>query len=266
MATNKPIRKVKRLFWDIETSPNVVLAFRAGYDININHDAIISERKVICIGYKWEDDPKTHILRWDENQDDLLMLARFTAVANEADELVAHFGDRFDLPWFRTRCLIHGMDPLPPYKTVDTKAWASRNFYFNSNKLDYLGEVLGVGKKHKTDFSLWKDILMKKCPKAMKTMCDYCERDVELLELVYKKLAPYVTSYKTHAGVFGGLDKWTCPRTGSMNVRVNKRRVTKGGTVTYTMQNNETGAYFTISNTAYSAFLEAKKKKPVSKI
>lgn len=267
MATKQaPVQKVKRLIWDIETSPNVVLAFRAGYDININPDAIISERKIICIAYKWEDEKKTNILKWDENQNDIVMLAKFTAVASEADELIAHYGDRFDLPWFRTRCLIHGLDPLPPYKTVDTKAWASRNFYFNSNKLDYLGEVLGLGKKHKTDFSLWKDIVLKKCPKAMKVMCDYCERDVELLEQVYKRLAPYVTSYKTHAGVFAGSDKWTCPRTGSMDVRVNKRRVTKNGTTTYTMQNNETGSYFSISQTAYSSFLEAKKKERVSKV
>ena len=59
--------KVKRLFWDIETSPNIVLAFRTGFDLTINYDVIIHERKIICIGYKWEGDKKIIVLRWDKN-------------------------------------------------------------------------------------------------------------------------------------------------------------------------------------------------------
>lgn len=261
-----PVQKVKRLFWDIEVSPNIVLAFRAGYDLNINHDAIIQERKVICIGYKWEGEKGVKVIRWDKNQDDRQLLIDFAKVAAEADELVAQYGDMFDIKWFRTRFLIHHLPPLPPYKTVDTKAWASRNFYFNSNKLDYLSKVLGHGGKEKMEFDDWKKIVMDKCQKSLDKMCHYCGVDVLKLEKVYHDLAPYVTSYKTHAGVFTGLDKWTCPRTGSTDVRVNKRRVTKNGTVQYTMQNQNDGSYFTISQTAYSSFLKAKKEKRLPKV
>lgn len=249
-------KKVKRLFYDLETSPNVVLAFRAGYDVVINHDAVIVERKIICIGYKWEGEKKTTVLRWDKNQDETAMLAKFLEVANEADELIAHFGDRFDLPWFRTRCLLLGFPPLPPYKTVDTKAWASKNFYFNSNKLDYLSKVLGHGGKEKMEFDDWKKIVMSNCQKSLDKMCHYCGVDVIKLEKVYHDLAPYVFSYKTHAGVFAGGDKWMCPRDGSKNVRVSKKRVTKNGTVQFSMQCQDCGSYFTISKSAYEDYLE----------
>lgn len=255
LKKNPPERKLKRLFWDIETSPNVVLAFRAGYDINIQHDAIIHERKVICIGYKWEGEKKVYVLRWSADQDDKEMLRDFLLVANEADELVAHFGDRFDLPWFRTRCLLHRLEPTPAYKTVDTKAWASKYFYFNSNKLDYLSRVLGHGGKEKMEFEDWKEIVLHNCPKALDKMCHYCGVDVEKLEKVYRDLAACVKP-KTHAGVFAGKDKWTCPRTGSLNVERSKKRVTASGTIQHQMRNKEDGSYFTISDTAYKQFQE----------
>jgi predicted PolB exonuclease-like 3'-5' exonuclease len=259
--------KIKRVFWDIETSPNIGLFFKSGYDLVINPDAIIHERKVICIGYKFEGDRKVSILQWDKNQDDREMLRDFTLVANEADEMVAHFGDRFDLPWFRTRCLIHRLDPIPVYKTIDTKAWAAKHFSFNSNKLDYLSKVLGHGGKEKMEFSDWFDIVVHGCPRALKKMVHYCGKDVERLEEVYHDLAPYMKP-KTHAGVLAGKARWTCPRTGSTNVAYHKKRVTAAGTVSYQFQNLDDGSYFTISEKSYNDFLNrysaqlnAKKKK-----
>jgi hypothetical protein len=258
--STRRVKRVKRLIWDIEVSPNVVLAFRAGYDQNINHDAIILERKVICIGYKWESEDNTYLLVWDKNQDDKELLRKFLAVANKADELIAHYGDKFDLPWFRGRCLIHGFEPLPPYKTVDTKAWASKYFNFNSNKLDYLGSVLGYGKKDKMEFDDWKKILIGKCDKSLKKMCDYCVRDVGLLELVYLRLQPYMKP-KTHAGVFFGHDKWSCSHCGSLDVTKSKTRVTANGTRQHQMLCSSCNSYSTISESTFDNYLEVKKKK-----
>lgn len=245
---------MKRLFWDLETSPNVVLAFRAGYDVVINHDAIVKERKIICVGYKWEDEKDAHVIRWDRNQDDKILLKKFLAIANGADEMVAHFGDRFDIPWFRTRCLIHDLDPLPPYKTIDTKQWASKNFYFNSAKLDYLADVLGYGRKTKMEFGDWKKIVMEKDQAALDKMCSYCARDVKLLEKVYKRFAPNV-KVKSHVGVLAGQDKASCSHCGNPAVVRSKIRVTSNGTVQHQMRCNSCRSYSTISDSAYKAFI-----------
>lgn len=252
-----PKNKVKRLIWDIEVSPNVVLAFAAGYDKVINHDAIVEERKVICIGYKWHGEGRAKVLHWDRNKDDKRMLAEFAAIAGEADELVAHFGDRFDLPWFRTRCLFHGLPPLPHYKTVDTKAWASKNFYFNSNKLDYIGSYLGFGHKLKTDFSLWRDITLSNDQQALAKMCRYCARDVELLERVYDGLQAHVKT-KTHAGVHAGLDSWSCPKCGSDSVHKTKTKTTAGGATHHQMVCKKCGSYHTINEAAFERYKKAK--------
>ena len=186
------------LFYDLETSPNVVLSWRVGYKLNIDQANIVKERAIICIGYKWEGDAKAQVLQWDANQCDKAMLVRFLAIANEADEMVAHNGDKFDPPWFRARCAYHGLQSMPSYKTVDTLQWARRNFYFNSNKLDYIARFLGIGGKIKTEFGLWKSICLERNAKSMKAMTDYCKYDVVLLEKVWGRLAALVGE------VFGG--------------------------------------------------------------
>ena len=47
----------KRLYLDIETSPNIGMFWESGYKKNISYDNIIKERAIICICYKW----KSHI-------------------------------------------------------------------------------------------------------------------------------------------------------------------------------------------------------------
>lgn len=249
-----PRRKIRRLFMDIETSPNVVLSWRIGFKINLEHSNILRERAIICIGYKWEGEKQVYALRWDENQDDKVMLENFLKIANEADEIVMHNGDKFDLPWVKTRCLFHGLNPFPSYKTVDTLQWARRKFYFNSNKLDYIAKFLGLEGKIKTEYNLWKSIVLDKSDASMNMMLDYCKKDVSLLEMVWKKLCLAVP-HKTHVGVLSGAEKWTCPHCGSKNVKLNKTRVTSNGTIQYQMKCLDCGGYYTISQAAYKLFI-----------
>ena len=206
--------KRKRLFFDIEVSANIGIFWQSGYKLNIGPESIIKERAIICICYKWEDAKDVHYLQWDHKQNDKRMLEAFVKVANEADELVGHNGDRFDLAWIRTRCLFHGIDMFPKYTTIDTLKIARQKFKFNSNKLNYIADFLGIGEKIKTDFGLWKRIMFDKCPKAMTEMIKYCKKDVILLEKVYKALSQHVHN-KTHYGVIFGQDRGSCVECGS---------------------------------------------------
>jgi uncharacterized protein YprB with RNaseH-like and TPR domain len=189
--------KRRRLFFDIETSPNIGLFWEAGFKKNITTDNIIRERAIICICYKWEDEREVHSLQWDARQSDRVMLLKFIQVANQSSEMVGHNGDRFDLAWIRTRCLFHKIDMFPTYVTIDTLKIARSKFRFQSNRLNYIADFLGIGQKIKTEFSLWKDILLHKDKDAMEKMIKYCKKDVILLESVFKKLRPHMIS-KTH--------------------------------------------------------------------
>jgi DNA polymerase elongation subunit (family B) len=97
-------KEFKRVFFDIETSYNVIGDFSCGYNKTVGPHQILKERAVICICWKWENEDKVHFLKWDENQCDKKMLTEFVSVIEEADEVIGHNGDRFDIPWLRTRC------------------------------------------------------------------------------------------------------------------------------------------------------------------
>lgn len=236
--------KIKRLFVDIETSPNTVYSWRIGYKINLSHENIIKERAVICLAYKWEGDAKIHTLQWKDG-DDKAMLQAFAKVAESADEVVAHNGDRFDIPWLRTRCLFHNIPFTPALKSVDTLKLAKFGFNFNSNKLDYISKFLGLGNKIKTEYQLWLDV-MNKSKKALAAMIAYCKHDVTLLEKVYSKLESY-GPLKTHVAVLNGGMKSDCPACGSGRVQRRGQRVSGAGAITQRLSCRDCDRFFSVA-------------------
>ena len=178
-------------------------------------------------------------------------------IANAADELIAHNGDKFDIKWFNARNVFHSLPPLPKYKTVDTLKIARSNFYFNSNRLDYLGKfLLGEG-KIKTEFDLWKRIVRNNDHNAMLDMIRYCKKDVILLERVWKKLAPYHKP-QTHMGVVYGNERWACPSCGSGNVIKSKTRISPAGLKHHQMHCKECSRYYQIVDMVFRKYLEAR--------
>ena len=113
---------------------------------------------------------------------------------DEADIIIAHNGDRFDLRKLKARFLANNIMPPMPYKTVDTLKVARKEFALSSNKQDYITKLLGVQKKLDTDFQLWIDC-MNGDTEALKRMERYNKHDVIGLEQMYLKLRPYITSH-----------------------------------------------------------------------
>jgi len=239
--------KRKRLFFDIETSPNIGLFWEAGYKKNIDSSNIIKERAIICICYKWEGEKDVHSLNWDSKQNDKKMLDSFVKIINQSDEAVGHNGDKFDLAWIRTRCLFHGINMFPKYTTIDTLKIARQKFRFNSNKLNYIADYLGFGQKIKTEFGLWKRIMFDKCPTAMSDMIKYCKKDVVLLEKVYSELAKHVEG-RTHYGVIFGTNRGSCIECGSDELNKQRTKTLASGRVTITYQCKTCGKYQTKSD------------------
>lgn len=242
--TNKP-QVFKRLFFDIETSFNVVASWRVGYKLNIGPESIIKERAIICVSYKWAGDSKIHSLKWD-NGNDKQLLIDFIKVLNQADEILGHNSNRFDIKWLRTRCVFHGVPMFPSYQSVDTLNIAKAGFYFNSNKLDYLGRFLGFGGKKETGgLKLWNDIIFNNNPKSMKIMQAYCNQDVSLLEKVYNKLNPY-TNPKTHVGATIGNGRCSCPGCGSKDYQYRGIITTSTGIIKQRVSCNDCDRWYRI--------------------
>jgi uncharacterized protein YprB with RNaseH-like and TPR domain len=257
MAIVPPLR---RLFFDIETSPNVGFFWRPGHRISLSHENIIHERQIITVAWKWQGQKTVHHLAWDKDQNDKTLVTRFLKQMERADEIVAHFGDGFDIPWMRARALINGFRTLPVYKTVDTCAWAARLFQFNCNKLDYLAQIAGFGRKLPTDYRLWVDVVLGKNSSALARMIRYNRHDVVLLEKVYHWLSG-IGPVKTHAGVLNGHEKWSCPRCASDQVQKVRRYITAKGTEQQQMKCVPCGGYFNISATTREQYEEARSAK-----
>lgn len=189
----------KILLFDIETSPNLGYIW-GKYEQNVIE--YVSEWYVLCFAYKWLGDAKTHVLglpdfaSYKKNpEDDKQLLKALWDLFDQADVVIAHNGQSFDVKKVNARFLAHGMKPPSPYKIVDTKLVAKRYFNFNSNKLDDLGNYLGLGRKLDTGgFDLWKGC-MSGDNKSWKTMLKYNIQDVVLLEKVYEKMLPYMTNH-----------------------------------------------------------------------
>lgn len=234
----------RRLFFDIETSPNIGLFWNAGYKQNISYENIIQERAIICIAYKWEGDKDATCLFWDKEHNDKTMLEKFIKVANTADELVGHNGDKFDLAWIRTRCLLHGIEMFPKYITVDTLKLARSKFRFNSNRLDYIASFLGLGAKIHTSFDLWKKILLDSDKQAKADMMEYCKGDVFLLEKVFNLFRNHIEP-KQHYGALLGGNRGSCPECGSLDLIFVKNRTTATGILKKQYQCKDCGKYHT---------------------
>lgn len=215
----------KILVFDIETGFNIVAAFSLFNHDPIRYDNIINERYMISAAWKELGKGKTQAVSLlndkerfaDDPTDDYYVVKALRDELATADAVIAHYGNKFDLPYLHTRMVYHGIDPLPKLKYIDTYQIAKRIFRFNSNRLDYLGKFLDVGSKMKTTEGLWLDCLQGK-QKAVREMVVYNKDDVELLERVYLKLAPYAPN--TLTTINRALDgDWCCPKCGSEKIQ-----------------------------------------------
>ena len=165
------------------------------------------------------------------NRDDSRVLNSIWKILDEADIVIAHNGDRFDLRKLNARFILNDMPPPSPYKSIDTLKIARKEFAFSSNKQDFLTKTFGLAEKLKTDFQLWIDC-MNGDKKALDNMLNYNERDVVGLEQVYLKLRPYI---KNHPNLGVLMDENVCPSCGSKSI--------KASNATYFTSSNEFPVY-----------------------
>lgn len=110
-------------------------------------------------------------------------------VMSEADVIVAHNLDRFDLPMLNVIFKLHGLGPIPEKKMLDTLKEARKHFRFAGNGLDDLLKLFGhSGKEEKPDWFLMTEGDEKEIKKSIK----YCNRDVKGLQIVLNELKPWM--------------------------------------------------------------------------
>lgn len=202
----------KILIFDLETAP--MQAFVWGrWKQNIALNQTISEWFIICWSAKWlySSEVFGDVLTPEEalNEDDSRIVKSLWNLINEADIIVAHNGNKADIPWMNTRFIINNLTPPKPYFSIDTCLVARKQFNFSSNRLDALATYFNLSNnKLDTDFTLWRDCL-KGNKEALHYMLEYNNMDVKVLEEVYLKLRPWIKNHPNISNITSSIH--SCP-------------------------------------------------------
>lgn len=192
-------REPKVLLFDIENSP-LITANWGLYDQNAVW--MVQDWHLLCFSYKWDGQKKVHnkslpdyATYKKDRTNDRELVKDLWKLFDEADIIVAHNGDRFDIRKANAKFIEHGLPVPSGYKTVDTLKIARKVGAFTQNRLDYLADKLGVGRKLQTGgYTLWQDC-MAGDEKAWKKMIRYCNQDIRVLDGVYQKIKAWHTSF-----------------------------------------------------------------------
>ena len=212
-------REPRILLVDIETSPMIAYSWGPKWETNLIE--ILEESQILSYSAKWLNGK--HITRGQidtkgykpHELNDKELVIEINNLLNESDIVVSQNGNDFDIKMIKSRCILYGLNPPNPFKTIDTMVEAKKCVRLPSYKMDDLCSYFGLGSKIPTTFNLWKDC-MKGDKKAWRLMKSYNQNDVILLEKLYLKLKPYM---KTHPNYGVYLEDEVCPRCGSKDLQ-----------------------------------------------
>jgi len=224
------------LLADIETFPIEAYIWSL-WKPHVGLEQIKQDWTLMSFAGKWLGQREVYYADVSEREDvrdDARLLIDVHRLLNNVDILIAHNGQRFDLPKLKARMAIRGLSPLPPIKVLDTLLLNRRAFGFTSQKLAFVSELFADQAKdaHKTfpGFELWRECLSGN-QKAWQECREYNIIDVTSMEETYKALrgwyegapnfGPYISPSKDGAVV--------CPTCGSEHVERRGSRETQVG-------------------------------------
>ena len=207
------------LIYDLEVTPTLGWTYGL-YKTNVIK--VEQNPSIMSISWRWYGENITKheslatIPRKRGTDANLALVKLIHGLFDEADVVVAHNANRFDNKVATASFLRYNLTPPSPYKTIDTLAVARNVARFNSNSLNSLGELFGLGSKTKiTHGDLWYDCLTGS-GKAWKQLKEYNNQDVDLLYAIYERLRPYIKNHP-NLGDITQVDG-VCPKCGSGNL------------------------------------------------
>ena len=194
--TNHIPKQARILIFDLETSPLLAYVWRCWkQNIYPTNGQLMSEYIILCWSAKWLFSPEVMSNKLTKKEvlagDDSRIVKNLWALLDEADAVIAHYGNGFDIPMTNARFLKYRLPNPSPYHSIDTKYHSAKRFKLPSNKLDYLAQFLGIECKMDTDFGLWARV-MRGEKEAMDYMSTYCDKDITILEAVYLEMRSWI--------------------------------------------------------------------------
>jgi len=219
----------KILHLDIETLPSQAYVWGL-FNQNIGINQIVTPGRTTCFAAKWHGKKKIMFAsEWEDGFES--MVERAHELLTEADIIVHYNGTKFDIPTLQREFVLQDLSPPEPFRQIDLLRTVKRQFRFQSNKLDYVSQQLGIGAKtqHKGQ-DLWTGV-MNGVRADQKVMKEYNKQDVVLTEELYTRLLPWLVgnpvmgAYNSDTGEEGA----SCPKCGSTAVHFRGYYTTQAG-------------------------------------
>jgi predicted RNA-binding Zn-ribbon protein involved in translation (DUF1610 family) len=192
--------KPKILFIDIETAPINALVWGI-WDQTVGLSQIKEDWFILAYAARFMGEDKVYYLdqRYATSMsDDLQIITAIHYLLEQADIVIGHNVDKFDLKKINARILYHDFQPPKKYRSIDTLKIAKKYFALTSNKLEWLAKFLKLNVQKLTHRKfqgqeLWNECLNRNF-EAWEEMEHYNKMDVFVLEEVYRKLIPWHNS------------------------------------------------------------------------
>jgi DNA polymerase elongation subunit (family B) len=217
--------KLRTITLDIEKAPDLVYTW-GRFKQFISQSQVVQEGYILSYSIKVLDEDDKYALGLDTfleverpTYEEMLvaeksLLALLKKELNDADVIIAHNGDKFDIPYINSRFAYHKMSP-PSFSTqIDTLKFARKAFKFPSNALASLCSYLQLPLK--TDSGGMETFIqcMRGSRKAFKTILEYNLNDSVITEKLYHRIAPFV---RAHPNM--GHGEFKCPKCGSSDLQ-----------------------------------------------
>jgi hypothetical protein len=228
--TTVSVSPPKILLMDIETRPVKAWVWNV-WDQNISMDQIIEDWSILCWSAKWLFDKdvmgQTVTVEEAKTAQDFSVLPRIWQLLNEADVVIGHNSKQFDIKRLNTRFFLNNMSKPMYFQQIDTKEIAKQNFAFLHNKLDWIAQITGIGRKMETEFSWWTECAAGN-KKYLDKMLEYNKMDGQLEDEVYMRLRPWMDKHP-NMNIYSGLDFPVCPTCGDADLNWNGKYATPLG-------------------------------------
>lgn len=211
----------KILVFDIETSPLICCSWGL-YKQMITPSQVIRDMSILTWAAKWLNSPKVFSSRVSAEEakvgSDDSILERLWSLIDRADIVVGFNNKKFDHKKLNSRFLIGGYAEPSPYTPLDIFVEIKKKFSFSSNKLDYINQLLGIGRKLETSMDLWMRCVNGD-DRALKEMEVYNKQDCLVTEELYHAVKSWIKS--PNLGLYTPTLEEVCPTCGGINLEPN---------------------------------------------
>lgn len=191
------IRPPKIFYFDIECTGMIIESYGL-YNQNHNHKDIIEDWSLLSFAGMYEGEEKIHYLDNRDSadyRDDRKIVEALHSLLRDADWVVGHNSDKFDIKKFNTKAEKYNLEAIPEFTQHDTIKMLKKKFALPSYSLDYAARYFDLENKKSSHGKFPGKSLFDECKagnlEAWKECEAYNKQDVLVTRELFLRIAKH---------------------------------------------------------------------------